>query len=97
MSDIEHENEAYEELKDFLENRFNNFHYTIIVGLGRIENDKEIYAMGFTLSNTDAHTPFGIIKGIIANIIAEYQQLIDQYEPNPAPSLFKTKGEKPNA
>ncbi len=97
MPDIQHENEAHEKLKEFIEKEFKNFNYTIIVGLSRVEegeNGKNIYSLGFTLTNTNVFTPIGIMKGIYANIMAQYQNVMNKYDIDPAKPLFQEKGER---
>lgn len=94
MPDIEQENEAYTALKQFIEKEFKNFNYTIIVGLARVEEDKDIYSMGFTLSNTNLFTPFMVVKGIYANLMAQYHNVMSKYDVEPAKPLVHEKGGK---
>ncbi len=94
MPDIEQENEAYTALKQFIEKEFKNFNYTIVVGLARTEGDKDIYSMGFTLSNITAFTPIGIVKGTYANMMAQYHHVMSKYDIEPAKPLIQQKGGK---
>ena len=90
MTQVNDEAEAYEELKKFVETKFKNFDYCIIVGIGKISKEtSEVKGMGFSFSGITAKTPFGIVKAIISNILPQFQYLIGQYEVRPAAPIVQ--------
>ncbi|MBI2598358.1 MAG: hypothetical protein HYW50_04130 [Candidatus Diapherotrites archaeon] len=92
MVKIKEEAEAYEEIKKFVGQKFKDFDYNIIVSIGKIDKQtKQITSMGFTFSTISGSTPFGIVKSIIANTIAQFQGLMNKYNIEPAQPIAQEK------
>lgn len=91
MAKITETSEAFDEIKKFVEENFKNFDYHIIISIAKIDETKNINAVGFTLTSITGTTPFGAVKSILANTISQFQGLMNIYNVEPAKPFAEKK------
>jgi hypothetical protein len=87
------ENEKYQEIKAFIEQKLSGCDYHCIIAISQITDASDVRSIGFTVTSISGKTPFASIKTIIANTIAQFQGLLNIYEVQPAEPIIRPKGD----
>ena len=96
MPKITQPEEACEEIRQFVEKKFKMLDHHIIVSIAKVDEDGIMNSIGFSLSSINGGTPVSIFKAIISNVTAQFNQLKNQYEIQPAVPIVKDKEDPPH-
>ena len=86
--------EAFEEINQFCTEKLKDIDYHIVAVFARRLPEGGQASNGFTFSNINGDTPFGIVRAVVGPIHAQVNKLISWYQDVEVQPLFGKQGEE---